>query len=170
MKISGRLICGPENIWNALYQAAAESERMDICSYWAGTGMKALELLHTHRNSRIIVGGLSQDEKVKAISMAHAVRNIGGRVAYLEGCHIKLYIFHQKWHSIAFLGSMNLGQGMRYELLVKMDKDASHEATCYFNNLWHIAEPVNATVLRDVRLSLATAVFEQKATDQSQKP
>ena len=122
-----------------------------------------MALLRIKKGSRVIVGGLN--ERFKAVSMAHAINQFGGRCRYLEGCHIKLFIFYQP-KPIAILGSMNLGKGMPFEMAVEIVGKPAEECTMHFNNLWNSAEPVNGEELKTIAAKLGSSLFEQKRTFQ----
>lgn len=117
--------------------------RCDLASYHAGTGNFTMELLKKRwTNSRIIVGGLS--DRGRARSMAHAASRF--RVRYLEGCHVKLYIFYRP-KPVVILGSMNLGNGMPFEMAAELRGVPATECVLHFSNLWNLAEPVEASEL-----------------------
>lgn len=139
-----------------------DCKRYDIISWWAGTGDTAMRLLKATKGSRIIVGGNATDYS-KAISVAHAVAPAGGRVAFLEGCHIKLYIFYGSLPPSprVILGSMNLGAGLPYEIAVELTGIPARECVMHFNNLWAEATPVKGDVLKRAVVSLSTTHFEQ---------
>ena len=154
------ILYGRDEILAELRTLAFGCRRFDIASYWAGTGTEALRLLCMKNGSRIIVGGL--DVRQKAVAMAHAVKRFKSRVRYLEGCHVKLYIFYLPKPEV-IIGSMNLGKGMPYEMAVQLTGAAATNCTMHFNNLWHEAEPINEAELGGIAKKLSFATFEQKS-------
>lgn len=158
-----RLLPGAAHIQGRMLYLARNAVRCDMISYWVGMGNFVQRLsCEMPKGSRILIGGIG--EVSKAVTFASA--NPGKfEVRYLEGCHVKLYIFRGPPNAVV-LGSMNLGAGNGFELAVEINnsfliKDCMH----YFQQLWDRATPVNALCLPNVAASLANSSFESSGTD-----
>ena len=158
------ILNSPDTIKWRILENLHSCERMEVASWWAGTGDFAMRLLQSKKLSRIIVGTAFAD-RFKAVSVAHALRKETGQVRWVENSHIKLFLFLKPKKGItAILGSMNMGAGLSHELAVELTGKPANICSLDFNNLWNLGEPVNPSELKELVTSLASGVFEQPRT------
>lgn len=161
MQSNAKVLGDAVAILKALNELSNQADRVDICSYWAGTSPTAFTVMTACPKTRVIVGGI--DFQHRAVAIAGALARTKGRVRYLEGCHVKLYVFHFDKtlgsHSVAVIASMNLGVGMPFEFGVAVSGQAAKEAGMYYNNLWQRAKEIKALDAQKVVDRLTSSTF-----------